>query len=63
MATHRASSSRQSMISGESSVRMYQDDSDFDEAFKNLLRPIELIAKTNHYDRGDNLSKVIFLLS
>lgn len=29
----------------EVSVRKYQDDSDFDEAFKNLLRPIESIIK------------------
>ncbi|KAL5242117.1 hypothetical protein ACI65C_009527 [Semiaphis heraclei] len=29
----------------EISVRKYQDDSDFDEAFKNLLRPIESITK------------------
>ncbi|XP_060838291.1 condensin-2 complex subunit H2-like isoform X1 [Rhopalosiphum padi] len=29
----------------EISVRKYQDDSDFDEAFKNLLRPIESIIK------------------
>lgn len=27
------------------SVRKYQDDSDFDEAFKNLLRPIESLTK------------------
>ncbi|XP_050534799.1 condensin-2 complex subunit H2 isoform X2 [Daktulosphaira vitifoliae] len=31
-------------------MQKYQEDRDFDEAFKNLLRPIELIAKTNHYD-------------
>ncbi|XP_050436650.1 condensin-2 complex subunit H2-like isoform X2 [Adelges cooleyi] len=34
----------------ELAVQKYQDDSDFDEAFKNLLQPIELIAKTNHYE-------------
>ncbi|XP_050528284.1 uncharacterized protein LOC126898363 isoform X1 [Daktulosphaira vitifoliae] len=28
----------------------YHDDSDFDEAFRNLLRPVEIIAKSNPYD-------------
>lgn len=31
--------------SAEISIRKYQDDSDFDEAFKNLLRPMESIIK------------------
>ncbi|CAI6365838.1 unnamed protein product [Macrosiphum euphorbiae] len=32
----------------ETSVRKYQDDSDFAEAFKNLLRPVDTLAKKKH---------------
>jgi len=33
------------LLSSETSIRTYENDSDFDEAFKNLLRPIESISK------------------
>lgn len=32
----------------ETSIRTYENDSDFDEAFKNLLRPIESISKSKN---------------
>lgn len=42
------------------SVCKYQNDKDFDEAFKNLLRPIESITKKNHCEPLQyNLLKVI----
>jgi len=41
-------------------TRTYQDDKDFDEAFKNLLRPIESITKKTHCEPLQyNLLKVI----
>lgn len=33
------------MFAAEMSALQYQEDSDFDEAFKNLLQPIESITK------------------
>lgn len=35
----------------ELSVCMYRDDKDFNEAFKNLLCPIELLSKRNSYEQ------------
>ncbi|XP_008182638.1 uncharacterized protein LOC100163434 [Acyrthosiphon pisum] len=51
----------------ETSVRKYQDDSDFAEAFKNLLRPVDIIAKKKQceplkYDLIKELDSFLFHL-
>lgn len=44
----------------ETPIHSYQNDKDFDEAFKNLLRPIESITKKKNCEPHQyNLLKVI----
>lgn len=53
------------MFSASSSLHNYQDDSDFDEAFKNLLKPIETISKQNHCEplKYDLLKVIIYSIT
>lgn len=41
----------------------HQEDSDFDEAFKNLLRPIEMISKFNQGEQRGHADLVKVILS
>lgn len=45
------------------SIPNYKNDEDFDEAFKNLLLPIESITKTNECENQYDLLKVILSIN
>jgi len=52
------------MFAAEMSLLQYREDSDFDEAFKNLLRPIDSITKIDSCDILQyDLIKVIKILN